>query len=135
MSTFSKISELERREAEMFPDEAVLGPKAELSVGDDAFSKDMRAHGLLHRSQNGGETRIFHAQLPPSLDLFALGDFPDADGSDGRVGVGTGTGSHDTIQRESESGGHTATNTSASMPPLSYAALSTAYPSTINMYA
>eukprot|EP00039_Didymoeca_costata_P024135 m.9393 g.9393 ORF g.9393 m.9393 type:complete len:441 (+) comp4058_c0_seq1:195-1517(+) len=64
--------EIERKENEEYPEEDEA--RAPLSVGDDAFSKEMKENGLRHVGAKG-ETRLWHHQLPPELDVFQLGDF------------------------------------------------------------
>lgn len=82
MAAHRNIMEIEAREKLLFPDVDPNATRAELSIGNDGFSKEMAKHGLLHKTTSvegeAIETRIFHKQLPPSLDLFALQDFDEA---------------------------------------------------------
>ena len=98
MSAHRNIMEIERREAELFPDEKLIHPRAEVSLGNDGFSNEMCKHGLLHKTTSiegeAIETRIRHAQLPPSLDLFALQDFDNATIDVGLVATAEGATLH-----------------------------------------
>lgn len=38
-------------------------------MGDDAFTRDMKEHGLKHVRKGGGEVRITADMLPPALDV------------------------------------------------------------------
>eukprot|EP00038_Savillea_parva_P010620 m.191532 g.191532 ORF g.191532 m.191532 type:complete len:545 (+) comp18374_c0_seq1:195-1829(+) len=65
----ARILEIERLEAEMYP-EVLVSDKGDAILGGDRFSKEMEARGLRHVSNGGSERHIRHTDLPDELDLF-----------------------------------------------------------------
>ena len=118
--------EIERREAELYPDDALHAPRAQLSQGNDRFSSEMVKNGLLHTTAEGNAIWIRHEQLPPALDLFTVSGVPDVHGiheadrsaqtsggaaveSDGGSGGGGGNGSDGGVGGGDGSGGGSGT--------------------------
>ena len=66
----ARIREIEAREAEAFPEPEV--EEKILSAGDDTFTKQMKAAGLVHIDSAGREKRLNSDDLPPPLDLGAF---------------------------------------------------------------
>eukprot|EP00041_Stephanoeca_diplocostata_P024983 m.643945 g.643945 ORF g.643945 m.643945 type:complete len:167 (+) comp22646_c0_seq5:1917-2417(+) len=88
-----RIIEIDRLEEEKYPE--IHKDKAGLAAGDDAFTKEMKAHGLLHVTGDKEEKRIKHTDLPEEFDLFSYTrDLPSTSPWDRPTGPDV---SHDTV--------------------------------------